>query len=205
MTTSVRMLVSMFLVCLALPRPGAAQSMDEAERPVDAESSIVGFTVSARMVFTVQRHGRFDNFAGVVSYEPNRPSDTRVDLTVYTASVDTRDPEQDALLRSTDFFDSERFPTMRFVSTGAATAGNRTLELTGDLTIRGITKRVVVPIKIFPSTGGLAAGATRFETEFDIDRTEFGLNGRPSWNGINVSIGHKVRIHLAIATGSAGR
>jgi polyisoprenoid-binding protein YceI len=204
MSFRVPTIVCVTLLTLALPSIGGAQSLPDANRLVDAGSSTVGFTVSARMLFTVQRHGRFDNFAGVVSYEPDRPSDTRVNLTVYTASVDTHDPEQDALLRSTDFFDSERFPTMRFVSTSAAKAGDRTLALTGDLTIHGVTKRVVVPVTIVPSRGD-AGGAAQFLTDFDIDRTDFGLNGRPSWKGMNVSIAHRVRIHLAIATNGAER
>jgi polyisoprenoid-binding protein YceI len=204
MASNVRTICSAVLFAVALPYVGAAQSIPGRDRMVDADASTVGFTVSAKMLFTVERHGKFDEFAGLVSYAPDRPGETRVELTVYTASVDTRDPDQDALLRSTDFFDTERFPTMRFVSTSAAIAGDRTLTMTGDLTIHGITKRLAVPIRIVPSNSSTAA-ATRFETEFDIDRTEFGLNGRPNWKGLNVSIGRKVRIHLAIATGSAGR
>jgi len=72
--------------------------------------------------------------------------------------------------------------------------------VTGDLTIRGITRRVDIPMTIEPSADANAVGVTRFETEFDIDRTEFGLNGRPNWKGVDVSISRKVRIHLAIAT-----
>src|SRR5262245_12779754 len=203
-TSRVPSLLSLAFAILALPCAAAAQPTSAAHRLIDTDASTVGFTVSAKMLCTVPRHGNSDQFAGVVSYAPNRPGETRAALTVYTASVDTRDPSQDALLRSSDFFDTERFPTMQFVSTSAAMARARTLTVTGDLTIRGVTKRMAIPITIVPSADANATGA-RFETEFDIDRTEFGLNGRPNWKGLDVSIGRKVRIHLAIATITAPR
>jgi polyisoprenoid-binding protein YceI len=205
MRCKARIPLSVVFVLMALPYAGAAQALIETDRVVDADASTVGFTVSAKMLFTVQRHGRFDEFSGSVSYQPQRPSDTRVELTVYTGSVDTHDPDQDALLRSTDFFDTQRFPTMHFVSTSAVAVADRKLALTGDLTIRGITKRLVVPIRVIPANAGTANGPARFETEFEIDRTEFGLTGVPNWKGLNVSIGRKVRIHMAIATGTTTR
>lgn len=205
MTSKAPTLMGLVFALVALPCAAAAQDAAETDRMVDVDASTVGFTVSAKMLFTVERHGRFGQFSGVVSYAPSRPDDTRVELTVYTASVDTHDPSQDALLRSSDFFDAEHFPTMHFTSTSAAAGRDRTLTVTGDLTIRGVTKRVVVPISIVPSREATAAGAARFETDFDIDRTEFGLNGRSNWKGLNVSIGRKVRIHLAIATSTTRR
>jgi len=205
MTSRVPTLLSIAFAGLLLPSAAGAQSAAEADRVIDVDASTVGFTVSAKMLFTVQRHGQFEEFAGVVSYAPNRPGDTRVELTVYTASVDTHDPTQDALLRSSNFFDAERFPTMHFISTSAAIVRDRTLTLTGDLTIRNVTKRVAIPLTIVPSANATATGATHFETEFDIDRTDFGLNGRPKWKGLDVSIGRKVRIHLAIATITPGQ
>jgi polyisoprenoid-binding protein YceI len=68
----------------------------------------------------------------------------------------------------------------------------------GDLTIRGITKRIAIPVALQTTQDG-ASTAARLDTTFDIDRTEFGLNGVPKMKGFNVSIAKRVRIHVSIA------
>jgi polyisoprenoid-binding protein YceI len=124
-------------------------------------------------------------------------------LTVYTSSIDTKDTEHDAMLRASDFFDVQRFPTMRFVSTSAVVGPDGRLLVTGDLTIRDITKRVAVPVDVTPAGPGGDANP-RLDTTFEIDRTEFGLNGLPKWGGLSVSVAKNVKIHLAIATTTTG-
>lgn len=162
--------------------------------------SLVGFTVFGRAVFPIKREGSFSDFAGQLSYDPARPADTRVDLTVYTSSVDIHDAGQNALLRSDKFFDADRFPTMHFASVGATPQHDGTVTLSGDLTIHGITKRIETPLRL------RAAGAKSFlETTFQIDRTDFGINGIPWMGGPIVSIAKKVQIHIAIVTGQPAR
>jgi hypothetical protein len=73
-----------------------------------------------------------------------------------------------------------------------------TLALTGDLTIRDVTKRIAIPVKVRPGYQEGGAAAPTFETTFEIDRTDFGLNGSPKWSGMNVSIAKNVEIHIAI-------
>lgn len=176
-----------------------------AETPSDVPTSsqtgsLVGFTVFGRALFPIKREGRFTDFAGQLSYDPARPADTHVDITVYTSSVDVRDAEQNALLRSDKFFDVERYPTMHFTSVNATPQRDGTLTLSGDLTIRGITRRIMTPIRLH------AAGAKSFlETTFQIDRTDFGINGIPGFGGPLVSIAKKVQIHIAIATNAPPR
>lgn len=180
-------------------RPAVAQTGEASDRSVSRQSSAVGFTIYAKKIFTVKQEGRFKDFSGNVEYSPSDPGSTRVDLTVYTGSVDTKDAERDGLLRSSDFFDVERFPTMHFTSTAASVQPDGRLLITGDLTIRGIKKRLDVPVRIRPANSGSAAAAPTFETTFEIDRTEFGLNGTPKFAGFNISIAKNVQIHLAIA------
>jgi polyisoprenoid-binding protein YceI len=179
--------------------PAAAQDSAETHYAVDSESSRVGFTLSARRVlFTVHREGQFMEFAGDISYDPANPGATSVDLTVYTDSVDLDNAEHENLLRSDEFFDVTRHPTMHFVSTAVAPEANGRLSVTGDLTIRGITRRLTVPLKVMPQ--GSAPGTTTFDTTFQIDRTQFGLNGGgPRSKAFKVSIGRNVTIHMAIA------
>jgi polyisoprenoid-binding protein YceI len=85
---------------------------------------------------------------------------------------------------------------MHFTGAAASVKSKGTLTMTGDLTIRGITKRISAPVT-FRSMGTGAPGT--FETTFQIDRTEFGLNGTPRWGGFNVSIAKKIQIHIAVA------
>lgn len=199
MTRSALVLAVATAFTSALPGAAAAQSTDALAYTVDEEASAVDFTVSARMLFSFKRGGQFNEFSGMIAYDPDHPADTSVDLTVYTASVDTNDAEQDAMLRSEDFFAVDRYPTMHFVSAGATVRTNGSLAVEGDLTIRGITKHLVIPVRIIPAERNGRPTAA-FDARFQIDRAEFGLTGRPTWNGMKVSIGRKVDIHLAIAT-----
>ena len=179
--------------------PAAAQDIAETHYTVDCDSSLVGFTLSARRVlFTVQREGQFMEFAGDISYDPANPGATRVDLTVYTDSVNLDNAEHEDLLRSDEFFDVTQHPTMRFVSTAVTPKSDGRLSVTGDLTIRGITKRLTVPLQVSPQ--GSAPGTTTFDTTFQIDRTQFGLTGGgPKSKAVKASIGKNVTIHMAIA------
>lgn len=196
MNTGLRTTIAATLLC-GLFAPGAvdAQSASTGDYAVSRQSSLVAFTLYAQVIFKVKQEGRFNDFTGAVTYDPAHPADTRVDVTVYTASVDMKNPEHDDLLRSPDFFDVDHFPTMHFVSTGASVRPDGTLAMTGDLTIRGVTKHLVLPVKV----EGTARPTPVFDTTFEIDRTEFGLNGTPKWSGVNVSIARNVKIHLSIA------
>lgn len=178
--------------------PANAESNGDAHYTVDCQSSVVDFTLSARRVlFTVHRQGQFREFTGDILYDPSNPAATQVDLTVYTDSVNLDNVEQEDLLRSDEFFDVARHPTMHFVSSAVAQAAGG-LSVTGDLTIRGITRQLTVPIRVM--SPGSELGSTTFDTTFQIDRTQFGLTGGgPRSRAFKVSIGKNVSIHLAIA------
>jgi len=188
-------------VSAILPNPAGAQT---STYPLTEAAGVVDFTIDARMLFAFKREGKFTDFRGQLAYNAAQPEDTRVDLTVFTSSVDMNDREQTNLLRSPDFFDVERFPTMHFVSSAAAVAPDGKWTLTGDLTIRGITKRITVPFRLASSAAG-ASSVPVLETTFQIDRTEFGLNGSPRWSGVKVSIGRKVQIHIAVAAAAGSQ
>jgi polyisoprenoid-binding protein YceI len=187
--------------CLALLAPTVARAqVPDGLYALNRPASAVGFTISASMIFKMKEDGSFKDFTGSLSYDPASPADTRVDLTVYTASIDTRNAEHNELLKSSDFFDVADFPTMHFVSASTAALPDGTFSMTGDMTIRGVTKRMTIPVRLkHDSVGGHQSGAL-FESTFQIDRTEFGLNGLPKWHGVKVSISKKVDVHIAIAT-----
>jgi polyisoprenoid-binding protein YceI len=161
--------------------------------------ALVGFTIYGRALFPIKREGRFTDVASQLSYDPTRPADTHVDVTVYTSSVDINNADQNALLRSDSFFDAEHFPTLHFTSVTAAPQQDGTLAVFGDLTIRGITRRIATPVTVHA-----AGNKSILETTFQIDRTDFGINGVTAWGGFKVSIAKKVQVHIALATPDTG-
>jgi polyisoprenoid-binding protein YceI len=188
-------------VVLALVTSVATPLLAEVETyALDPAASAVDFTIYASKIFKFKREGQFKEFAGELSFDPENPLGTQVDLTVYTSSLDIHNDEHNQLLRSGEFFDVERFPTMHFASSSTDAKPDGTFAVTGDLTIRGITQRMTIPAKLkLAAEAGGPSGAS-FESTFEIDRTEFGLTGIANTHGINVSISKSVRIHIAMAT-----
>lgn len=176
--------------------PAAAQAEPASVYSVNRAASSVGFTIYGSMIFKVKRDGQFKDFTGELAYDPTNPGHTHVDLTVYTASVDMHNAEHDQLMKSGEFFDVDRFPTMHFTNSTTDVRGDGTLAMTGDMTIRGVTKKMTIPVKVRAESG---AGAV-FEATFPIDRTDFGLNGNPGWGGFTLKIAKDVQIRIAIAT-----
>ena len=188
-------LVLTFLTCVVTP----AATADTTVYALDPAASAVDFTIYCKKLFTFKRDGEFKEFSGRLSFDPQNPQSTQVDLTVVTSSVEMHNPEHNQLLKSEGFFDVDRFPTMHFTSSSADVKPDGTLSWTGDLTIRGITQHMTVPVKLKHAAEDGTSG-TVFETTFEIDRTAFGILGVPKAGGLNVSISKKVQIHLAVAT-----
>src|SRR5260370_26216895 len=128
------------------------------------------------MVF--KEEGLFQDFSGTLTYSAQDPSQCRIEVTLKAASHDTGNWVRDRELRSDDFFDVEEFPTLSFRSAGVKATGKETYEFEGALSIHGVTKRLIVPVKmigvrLMPSIGDFAG----FETTFNIDRRDFGVLG----------------------------
>jgi polyisoprenoid-binding protein YceI len=188
------------LLILVTPVVARAQASADGVYTVDQATSAVTFTLQGSAIFKVKKDGYFKNFSGLVAYNPARPADTRVDLTVIAGSIDMRNSEHTQLLKSAEFFDVEHFPTLHFASASTNMRPDGMLSVTGDMTIRGVTRRMTIPVKLQSTTQNGTTQGTAFESTFQIDRTEFGLNGVPDWHGFHVSISKKVQIHIAIAT-----
>ena len=107
---------------------------------IDPAHSTVGF--SARHMGLAKVRGQFNRFTGEIEGDPKSIAEAKGRFEVDLASVDTGNHDRDAHLRSADFFEVERFPTMTFVSKSVTPAGDGTYKVTGDLTIKGITKPV---------------------------------------------------------------
>jgi polyisoprenoid-binding protein YceI len=200
----VRLLVSpaaAIVLILATPVMSVAQATPQSGvYMLDRAASLISFTLYGSAIFKIKKNGYFKDFSGLVSYNPARPADTRVDLTVVANSIDMRNTAHDQLLKSGDFFDVAHYPTLHFASESANVQPDGTLAMTGDMTIRGVTKRMTIPVTLRRTTLNGTTPGTAFESTFQIDRTEFGLNGSASRYGLHVSISKKVQIHIAIAT-----
>jgi len=188
------------LLILVTPVVARAQVSSDGVYTVDQAASTVSFTLQGSALFKVKRDGYFKNFSGLVSYNPARPADTRVDLTVAAGSIDMHNSEHTELLKSAEFFDVERFPTLHFASESSYMRPDGMLSVTGDMTIRGVTRKMTIPVKLRSTTATGTAQGTAFDSTFQIDRTAFGINGVPDWHGFHVSISKNVQIHIAIAT-----
>src|SRR5690348_10522491 len=156
----------------------------------------LSFTATKWMVF--KEEGMFQDFTGSLTYDPADPSACAIDVTVQSASLDTHNSTRDGVLRSDDFFDVAKFPTLSFRSVSVSSAGPDSLNVTGDLTIHGVTKRITVPVRVIgarvmPGIGDFAG----FETSFTIDRRDFGVLGT-RWSGNKIAIDPAVAIHLII-------
>jgi len=199
-------LSSSLLVAIVLPfvsvSEAGAQTESSSLYSVDHAASSIAFTIHGSMIFKITRDGLFKDFSGQLSYDPANPRTAHVDLTVYTESIDMHDDGNNKLMKSPDFFDVTRFPTMHFASSSADVRPDGSLEMTGAMTIRGVTRQMTIPVHLRPTAkDGDSSGAV-FESTFPIDRTAFGLNGSPRLGGFRMSISKNVDIHLMIATSS---
>ena len=177
------------------PAAGAANSEPKIYT-VTKSYSTLSFTATKWMVF--KEEGLFKDFSGTLSYSSQDPAKCKIDVTVQSASLDTRNWVRDRVLRSDDFFDVEKYPTLSFRSTSATPTGTDAYEIEGDLTIHGVTKRIAVPVKmigvrVMPGIGDFAG----FESTFNIDRRDYGVLGT-RWSGNTLAIEPTVVIHLII-------
>ena len=162
---------------------------------IDAAHSTVGFSVRHMMVSKVR--GYFRDFAGeIVTAED--PTQSSVTATIDLGSIDTRQEQRDAHIRSADFFDADNHPQMTFRSTAVRTDGaDWTVE--GELTLKGNTKPVVLNLELNgfgpDAYGGYRAG---FSAKTEINRNDFGVDIKMPMDGGGVVVGDKVTVELEI-------
>ncbi|MEW2298005.1 YceI family protein [Streptomyces sp. NPDC006743] len=165
---------------------------------IDRPHSRIGFSVRHAMVTTVR--GAFTEYDSTLYFDGARPSESRAELVIRVASVDTGVEQRDAHIVGPDFFDARRHPEMVFRSTSTLHEGGETFRMTGDLTIRDVTRPVDLQLDYLGSVldpfGYERAG---FDGTTTIDRTEWGLvyNQRLKTGGAMVS--EKVRLQFDIS------
>jgi len=161
---------------LALALPALALAAPVTYK-VDADHSGVGFSIRH---FVTNVSGRFKDFDGTIVQDKDNPAGSKVEFTVQAASIDTDNADRDNHLRSADFFDVEKFPTLSFTSTQVKALDKDTLEVTGDLTIHGVTKRVTIPVDFLGTVKMPNGEKAGFETQFTVNRKDYDI----VWNRV---------------------
>jgi len=177
---------------LALPGMSHATAWD-----IDPGHSVASFKVRHMMVSNVP--GEFGKVTGVVNYDPADPTKSTVEATIDTTTLNTRHEGRDKHLKSADFLDVEKFPTITFKSKKVEKAGEGKLKVTGDLTLHGVTKEVVLdvdgPIAPVSAFGGQKSGAT---VTTKINRQDFGVSWNKALDGGGVVVGDEVAINIEV-------
>ena len=163
---------------------------------IDPAHTSVTFGVRHMMVSTVR--GEFQKVAGTVTWDPSHPEATQIEATLDVASINTREAQRDAHLRSADFFDAEKYPSITFRSRGVGRSKDGNIEIVGDLTIRDTTRVVALdvegPTPEFKNPWGQTViGAS---AKASIKRSEFGM----TWNTVleagGLLVGDEISIQL---------
>ncbi len=169
---------------------------------IDTIHSTVGFTVRHLLVSKV--HGLFTKWQGSLEFDPQDPTGASAEIQIEVASVDTREAQRDGHLRSPDFFDAEKFPQITFKSTKIDKSGDNEFKVTGDLTLRGVTKSVVLDVEYAGSAVHPRYGERiGFSARTHINRKDFGVSFNQVLDAGGLAISEKVEINIDVQAGKA--
>ena len=165
---------------------------------IDPTHSRIGFVARHAMVTKVR--GSFTEFAGSGTFDEGDPANSQLQLTIQANSIDTGSADRDGHLRSNDFFDMETFPEITFASTGVTKAGDDTFEVTGDLTIKGVTRSVTVEFD-YTGTAVDPYGNTRLglEGRTTVNRKDWGVNWNAALEAGGVLVSEKVTLEFDVS------
>ena len=143
--------------------------------------------------------GHFTDLGGAIAFNEASPEQSSVTFTIQAASIDTGTPDRDAHLRSADFFHVDEHPTITFTSTAIRARGGNEFDVTGDLTMRGVTRRITLPVTFLGTAkdpwGNQKIG---FETETTINRKDYGLTWNAALETGGFLVGDEVKISVSI-------
>lgn len=164
---------------------------------IDPAHSSVAFAVRHLMVSNVR--GEFTQFSGTVISVGQRPETAEVAVTIETASINTRNADRDKHLRSADFLDVEKFPTMTFKSKKVQVHGQNKATVVGDLALHGVTKEVSLDVELSPAIkdpwGNLRVGAHGVTS---INRKDFGITWSRTLDTGELVVGDEVQVILDV-------
>ena len=195
-TASMKTTRSLLIVTL-LALPLVAQDAAPEAWSVDKGHSTATFKIRH---FTANVVGQFRDFDGSINIDRGNPAKSNVEFTIQAKSIDTGSERRDNHLRGADFFDVEKFPTITFKSTAVAAKSKDVYDVTGDLTMHGVTKRVTLPVTFLGFAKHPRGEKAGFEIETTLNRKDYGI----TWNraldegGFMLSDDVKVTINLEV-------
>lgn len=165
---------------------------------LDPTHTRIGFVARHAMVTKVR--GAFNEFEGTAVIEGEDLSGSTVEVSITAASIDTRSEQRDGHLRSNDFLAMDDYPTIRFVSTDVRSTGATSFELTGDLTIKGVTRPVTIPFE-FDGVATDPFGNQRagFEGAVTINRKDYGITWNAALETGGVLVGEKIVLEFEVS------
>jgi len=165
---------------------------------IDPAHTRIGFVARHAMVTKVR--GAFNEFTGTAHIDGDNPEKSQATVTIKAASIDTRNADRDGHLRSNDFLAMDEYPEITFKSTEIKQTGENEFDVTGDLTIRGVTKPVTVPFT-YEGTAQDPFGNTRigFEGSVVINRKDFGVTWNAALETGGVLVSEKVTLEFEVS------
>ena len=162
----------------------------------DKSHTTVGFQV--RHIVT-NVGGKFQDFSGTIKVDRVKPENSSVEFTIQAASISTNEPKRDEHLKSPDFFDVANQPTITFKSTSVKPTGKDTYEVTGNLTMRGVTKPITLPIT-FLGEGKDPWGNEKmgFELQTTLNRKDYGISWNKTLDQGGLLVGDEVKIQISV-------
>lgn len=168
---------------------------------IDKVHSEAAFSV--RHLITKVR-GRFADFSGTIDFNADQPAASKVRFEIQAESIDTNTADRDKHLRSDDFFAVAQYPTIVFESTGITPAGGNAYTVAGNLTMRGVTKTIEIPVSFLGSAvDPWGNEKVAFEGEVTINRKDYGLNWNAALETGGFLVGDDVKISLSIQAAAA--
>jgi polyisoprenoid-binding protein YceI len=165
---------------------------------IDPAHTRIGFVARHAMVTKVR--GAFNEFDGTATLDGANPANSAARVTIKAASIDTRNAQRDGHLRSNDFLAMDEYPEITFVATGVTETGPTSLELTGDLTIKGVRNSVTIPFEFEGAAtdpfGNLRAG---FEGAVTINRKDYGITWNAALETGGVLVSDKIVLEFEVS------
>jgi len=165
---------------------------------VDKPHSDVSFKVRH---FVANQKGKFNDFSGTIIADASKPQNSSVEFVIRTASIDTNDEKRDQHLRSPDFFDVEKFPEITFKSTKIQPTGKNKFKVTGNLTMHGVTKSIILPVSYLGSMkhpNGSEKGG--FEAVVTLNRKDYGVIWNRVLDKAGAMLGDEVEVTINLET-----
>jgi len=165
---------------------------------LDPAHTRIGFVARHAMVTKVR--GAFNEFTGTAVLDGANPGNSTVQVTIQAASIDTRNAQRDGHLRSNDFLAMDEYPQITFTSTGARQVDETTFEVTGDLTIKGVTNTITIPFEFEgAATDPFGNQRVGFEGSVTINRRDYGVTWNAALEGGGVLVSDKVTLEFEIS------